>query len=244
MFEVLLASGLAGLATGLGAIPIIIFGKLRRRLYDALLGLAAGIMLSAASFSLITPALEMGGLWLTIAGVALGAVLLIFLERVVPHLEPHFCPDASCVNLRQGVLMTLAITIHNFPEGLAVGVGYASDRPNLGLLLAIAIAAQNIPEGLAVAAPLRYSGISRLRSALYATGSGLAEPMAALVGVAFMGLLSKLAPLGLALAGGAMIYVVTSELIPECHHQGNEKEASVGVIIGFLVMLAINQAFS
>jgi len=236
-----MVSLIAGLATGLGAIPVIIFKDIPHRIYDALLGFAAGIMLSAAAFSLIVPALREGGLGPTVLGIILSALFIFFIEKAIPHLHPHFSQQSGQkgLSLKRGILMAAAIAIHNFPEGLSVGVGYASGRENLGLVLAIAIAIHNIPEGLAVAAPLRKAGLSRVKSLVITTLSGLVEPVAALIGISLMSVSQAILPFGLAFAGGAMIYVVSDELIPECHSHGNETEATFGVIAGFITMILI-----
>ncbi|HEY4687193.1 MAG TPA: ZIP family metal transporter [Candidatus Subteraquimicrobiales bacterium] len=237
MLQAILASLLAGLATGVGGLPVIFFKKIPERIYDALLGFAAGVMLSAASFTLIVPAIDEGGLYLALFGIAVGAAFVYFLETLIPHLEPHFSQKPLTLTFKRAILLALAITIHNLPEGLAVGVGYASNLPNLGLVIALAIAAQNMPEGLAVAAPLRQAGVSRFKSLFWATASGLAEPLAAFIGLISFGFIKSVVPFGLAFAGGAMIYVVSHELIPESHSHGFEKEATGGVVVGFLTMI-------
>lgn len=239
-----MASLLAGLSTGLGALPLLIGSQLPRRLYDGLLGFSAGVMLSAAVFSLILPALDTGGLGSVIVGIAAGTVLLYLMDRVIPHLHAGFGSGELSLPLRQGMLMAGAIAIHNFPEGFAVGAGYSSALPNTGLVLTLAIAIQNIPEGLAVAAPFRQAGISKLKSLAIATASGLAEPVAALLGIALVSSSQLVLPFGLAFAGGAMLYVVSDEIIPESHSAGNEHEATFGIMLGFLTMLILQELFS
>ncbi|MGI6113269.1 MAG: ZIP family metal transporter [Mahellales bacterium] len=241
MLEVLSVSLIAGLATGLGAIPVIIFKNIPHRVYDALLGFAAGIMLAAATFSLILPALREGGIMPVITGIILSALFIFLVEKAIPHLHPHFSSngDEKGLSMRRGILMAAAIAIHNFPEGLSVGVGFGSGKDNLGLILAIAIAIHNIPEGLAVAAPLRKAGLSRTKSLIITALSGLVEPVAAIIGISLMSISQAILPFGLAFAGGAMIYVVSDELIPECHSHGHETEATFGVIAGFLAMILI-----
>jgi len=219
MLQAILASLLAGLATGVGGLPVIFFKKIPERIYDALLGFAAGVMLSAASFTLIVPAIDEGGLYLALFGIAVGAAFVYFLETLIPHLEPHFSQKPLTLTFKRAILLALAITIHNLPEGLAVGVGYASNLP------------------LAVAAPLRQAGVSRFKSLFWATASGLAEPLAAFIGLISFGFIKSVVPFGLAFAGGAMIYVVSHELIPESHSHGFEKEATGGVVVGFLTMI-------
>lgn len=246
MSEALIASFLAGISTGIGAIPVLIFKKISHRVYDTLLGFAAGIMIAAASFNLILPALDVGGLGKTIFGIAIAAIFLYLVELVIPHLHewhPRFKQLPLTISLRQGILMAIAITVHNFPEGLAVGVGYSATQKNLGLILALAIAAQNVPEGLAVAAPLKQAGISNSRCFILSTLSGIAEPIAAFFGLMLIGLSKAVLPFGLAFAGGAMLYIVFDEIIPECHSHGNEVQATFAAIVGFIVMIMLNVLF-
>jgi ZIP family zinc transporter len=241
MLTAFLSSLLAGAATGLGAIPVLVYKNIPHRVYDTLLGFAAGAMLGAISFSLVLPAVEAGGLGQALVGLIAGVALLLLLEVVVPHLEPHFSREPLNLSSRRGLLLALAVTLHNLPEGFSVGVGYASGQAGLGLILALAIGAQNIPEGLAVAFPLRLGGVSRRRSFLFALISGLAEPPAALLGFLLMGWLGAFSAMGLALAAGAMLYVVFNTLIPESHKHGLERESSLGVVAGFLFLLVLQE---
>lgn len=242
MSQTLLVSLLAGLATGLGAVPLAVLRDIPHRLYDGLLGFAAGMMVAASSLSLIPEALRSASIVSVLLGLVTGAAFILALEAAVPHLEPHFSVRPLSLNLRQGMLLGLAMAIHNFPEGFAVGAGYSSGVRALGPALALAIAAQNIPEGLAVALPFRKEGVSWARCILYATASGLTEPVAAVLGMYFMSLADSILPFGLAFAAGAMLYVASDELIPESHKHGNEAIATYGVIIGFALMIVVNAA--
>jgi len=238
----ILISTAAGLATGLGAIPVLLFKNIPENIHDALLGFAAGVMLTAASFNLLLPALRQGGLWQTLLGIAAASMFVYWVEKHIPHMHPHFGKKgANKLGLEKGLLMAVAVTLHNFPEGLAVGVGLASGSDNLGVLLAVAIAAQNVPEGIAVAAPLADTGLSRLTVFGLTLLSGLAEPLAAVAGMTLAGISKAVLPFGLAFAAGAMFYVVSDQLIPECHSNGNETEATFGVITGLIAMLALQE---
>ena len=238
----ILISTAAGLATGLGAIPVILFKNIPENIHDALLGFAAGIMLAAASFSLLVPALEMGSLAEVLLGLAAASAFVFGIEKLIPHLHPHFGKKAPAdMGLEKGLLMAVAVTLHNFPEGLAVGVGLASGTDNIGVLLALAIAAQNIPEGLAVAAPIADSGLSWFKVLGLTLLSGLAEPIAAVVGMTLCAFSQSVLPFGLAFAAGAMIYVVSDQIIPECHSNGNETQATFGVLTGIIAMLALQK---
>jgi ZIP family zinc transporter len=236
----LLATTGTGLLTGLGAIPIFFIRRVSERLMDTLLGFAAGVMLAATAFSLLIPAIEKGGVWISSLGIVLGAIFISLMDKVIPHL--HFISgyEGPSSRLRRIWLFILAITIHNFPEGLAVGVGFGSGNIKSAIVLAIAIGLQNIPEGLAVAFPLLREGYSKGKSFLYASLSGLAEPIAGLLGVVTVTVAYSLLPLGLSFAAGAMLFVISDEIIPETHRRGYEREGTAGVIIGFIVMMILD----
>lgn len=234
-----LLSLIAGLATGVGGGIVALFRAPDMRTYDTLLGFAAGVMTAIATLGLIHQSLTEGGTLIALAGVAVGAAVLFAFDRFLPHEHEHL--PFVCTNLlayRRGLLLFSAMALHNVPEGLAVGTSFAAE-PRLGLLLALAIALHNIPEGIAVAGPFRACGMTRLRAAAWATASGLSEPAAAVIGAAFVGLAGPLLPLSLAFAGGAMLYVVSDELIPESHSHGYEHQATFGFIGGFLLLLVL-----
>ena len=242
--QALLASLLAGLATGLGGLVVVVLPRLSRRVYDALLGFSGGVMLSAAALTLLWPALERGSVVGVTLGLFAGGVLALGLERGVPHIEPHFAPRLNGPGVRLGLLLAAAITVHNIPEGLAVGVAYAPGAGNLGLVVALAIALQNIPEGLAVATPLRAHGATRLAAVGWATASGLTEPVAAAVGFHFVSSVEALVPFGLALAAGTMVFVVSDQLIPESHRRPEDKAPSLALLAGFLLVALLVRVLS
>jgi ZIP family zinc transporter len=244
MIAGLLASTVAGLATGLGALPGLWLRHASDRLLDSMLGFAAGVMVAAAVFSLLLPALQLGGLWGVIAGFVCGSLFVDFLDRVIPHT--HFIQgrEGPAGRLRRIWLLILAMTIHNIPEGLSVGVSFGVDNPSTSMLLATAIGLQNMPEGLAVALPLIREGYGKGRAVMYATLSGLVEPVAGVVGVLAVAMSSALLPFSLAFAAGAMLYVVFDEIIPESHGRGYHKEATFGAILGFVVMMTLDNIFS
>lgn len=229
-----------GLATGLGALPALLSRQPSARVLDTLLGFAAGVMLAATAFSLLVPAIDIGGPWVAGAGVLLGALFLDLLDRVVPHLHAGAGPEGPTSSLRKVWLFILAITLHNFPEGLAVGVGFGAGQDSAAVALAVAIALQNLPEGLAVALPLLREKYSPARAVLIAAATGLAEPIAGLLGAAAVTIAKPLLPIGLAFAAGAMIFVVSDEIIPETHRGGFEREATLGLVIGFVVMMLLD----
>lgn len=242
------ASLTAGVATGVGALPILFFKKISQRTQDVMMGFGAGVMLAATSFSLIIPAVEASGdgargAFVVAAGMVIGALFLHLSDKYSPH--EHFIkgPEgANIKNLKRIWLFIIAITLHNFPEGLAVGVGFGGGDINNGLTLAIGIGLQNMPEGLVVALALISEGYSASRSLLIALFTGLVEPVGGLLGVGVVTLAQPLLPWGLAFAAGAMLFVVSDEIIPESHRKGFEKEATFGVMIGFIVMMVMDIA--
>ncbi len=243
---------LAAAATSLGTLPIISTLRLSQRANDAMLGFGAGVMLAASSFSLIIPALaaaesQGAGPWrasgVVGAGVLLGALGLLLIDRLMPH--EHFVKGvegSQARKLKRVWLFVLAICLHNFPEGLAIGVGFAAADDIGARALATGIAVQDVPEGLVVALALTSVGYSRKLAVGIAVLSGLIEPLASVLGVAVIGLSSTLLPWGLAAAGGAMLFVISHEIIPESHRQGHESAATVGLMLGFVLMMFLDTA--
>ncbi|RLD13446.1 MAG: ZIP family metal transporter [Caldiserica bacterium] len=231
---------LSGLATGIGAIPVLFLKKNNPKLTDALLGFAAGIMLAATFFSLLLPALDIGGILVTIVGMVLGGVLMSFLDKITPHMHFIYGREGPSSRLKKIWLFVFAITLHNFPEGLSVGLGFGSGNIKAGIIIATAIGLQNMPEGLAVALPLVAEGYTRWKSLLIATLSGLVEPLMGLLGFFLVSIFKPILPYGLAFAAGAMLYVISEEVIPESHRRGFEKEATFSLMAGFIVMMILD----
>ncbi len=245
------ASLLAGLATGIGALPIFAVRRLSDQLQEVMLGFAAGVMLAASFFSLILPGLaaaqergasELGAVSIVSAGILLGAAGLWLVHRYAPH--EHFVqgPEGPAVErVRRIWLFVIAITLHNFPEGLAVGVGFGGGEIGNGVALAIGIGLQNMPEGLAVAVALLTLNYTRLQALGVATLTGLAEPVGGLIGAAAVTVAQPLLPWGLAFAAGAMIFVISNEIIPEMHRRSGLKNfATEGLMIGLVVMMFLD----
>ena len=243
----LLGSLGAGLMTGVGAVPVLFGRTISRRANDGFLGFAAGVMLAASFFSLILPGIEAvrqgGGSDLQAAlvaagGVLLGAVAVAALNELVPH--EHFVtgPEgADTVMLAKIWLFVLAITIHNFPEGMAVGVGFGAGDGGKGTSLAVGIGLQNAPEGLAVAVALRGQHYSAARAVAVALLTGLIEPVGGLLGVTAVALAAPLLPWGLTFAAGAMLYIISHEIIPETHRCGHANWATSGLTLGLVTMM-------
>lgn len=238
---------LAGLCTTVGAIPALALRRLEGRVRDLMLGFAAGVMLSASFFSLILPALgaaagpdggEGEAVLVVSIGILLGAAALWGIHSGVPH--EHFIigkegPETE--RLRRIWLFVIAITLHNVPEGLAVGVGFGGGDVANGIALAIGIGLQNVPEGLATALALLSIGYSRSAAFLATSATGLVEPLAGIVGITAVSFAEFLLPWGLAFAAGAMIFVISDEVIPETHRHGAETEGTAGLMAGFVVMM-------
>ncbi|MFZ5816137.1 MAG: ZIP family metal transporter [Bacillota bacterium] len=243
----LIASLLAGSATSIGAIPTLFTRNISPKVYDGMMGFAAGVMLAATVFSLLLPAMEyagggVGGVLAAAVGLLLGGIFLDLVDRFSPHRHFIKGPEGggSTSALERIWLFIIAITIHNFPEGLAVGVGVGSGDVANGIALAIGIGIQNIPEGLAVALALlgeRYS-LGQVFSITLLTG--LVEPIGGLVGVAGVTLATAVLPYALAFAAGAMLFVISDEIIPETHERGNERIATYMLLFGFIIMMALD----
>lgn len=242
------AAGLAG--TLLGALPALFFGTLRQKTEDVLLGTAAGMMLAAAAFSLLLPGIAAGtvltghagwGAALVVAGMALGVMLMLGLDAFTPHEHDKTGPCGPGHDRCNRVwLFVMAVAIHNLPEGMAVGIGFAQGDLSVGMPLATAIALQDIPEGLAVAMSLRAIGTPAWKAVAVAALSGLLEPLGAWVGVSLVGGSAMAYPIGLGLAAGAMLFVVSHEVIPETHRNGHQTAATLGLMAGFALMMVLD----
>lgn len=237
----------SGLATGIGGLVVLLLRRPSQRLLDGLLGFTSGIMLAALAFSLLVPAIDTGSLRQVLLGFALGGAFIAAADRFLPHVHARFAERGrpSTVGMatqRRAVLILAAMTIHNLPEGMAVGTAFAAGGPELGLPLAVAIGVQNIPEGFAVAAPLLAAGLSPARSVLVALGSGAVEPVAAFAAYAMLDVAAGILPVALAFAGAAMLYVTVDELIPESQARGNERIASLALLVGFALMMTLDNA--
>lgn len=245
-----LASLAAGLMTGVGALPVLFGRGVSARANDAMLGFAAGVMLSASFFSLILPGIAAardlhGGTsvaaLVAALGIALGAAFVAGLNRAIPH--EHFVAGrqgAEAEGVARIWLFVLAITIHNFPEGLAVGVGFGGGDIGNGMTLALGIGLQNAPEGLAVAMALAALGYSRLFAVLVATATGLIEPVGGIVGLLAVTTGEAVLPWGLTFAAGAMLFIISHEIIPETHRHGHQNAATTGLMIGVIVMMLLD----
>lgn len=259
VFQALLAGLFTWGVTGLGAAVVFFFKTIDRRVLDAMLGFAAGVMIAASFWSLLAPAIEMaeeaGSLpaWIpAAAGFMAGGLFLFLVDRILPHVHPDL-PMSQAEGIKtswkRSVLLVMAITLHNIPEGLAVGVafgavaaGYPSATLAGAIALAIGIGLQNFPEGAAVSIPLRREGMSRTKAFLSGQASGIVEPVAAVLGAWAVMTAAPILPYALAFAAGAMIFVVIEELIPESQTGGFSDIATLGTLTGFTVMMVLDVA--
>ncbi|MGR8929273.1 MAG: ZIP family metal transporter [Gammaproteobacteria bacterium] len=242
------ASILAGLATGVGALPALFFKEISNRLFNSMLGGAAGVMLAATAFSLLVPGMDFGeqiwpgkGLLIVSIGMLLGAFFLHFADERLPHLHFDAVADESLDSLQKISLFIIAITIHNFPEGMSVGVSFGSGDMKNGLVLSIAIALQNLPEGLAVALPLVGLGYNKWKAVAIATLTGLVEPVGGLLGITMVTIFASVLPVAMGFAAGAMLFVISEEIIPETHSKGRSRIATFSLMVGFIIMMMLDK---
>jgi ZIP family zinc transporter len=258
ILQALIATLFTWIMTALGAGLVFFFKSIKRKVLDAMLGFAAGVMIAASYWSLLAPAIEMAEeshlpAWMPATfGFLMGGGFLWIIDKLLPHLHPGFPKEEAegvSTSWRRSILLVLAITIHNIPEGLAVGVAFgalAADLPSATLggavALALGIGIQNFPEGTAVSVPLRREGLSRLKSFWYGQLSGVVEPAAGVLGAVAVIFMRPILPYALAFAAGAMIYVVVEELIPESQLQKHTDVATIGAMSGFAVMMTLDVA--
>lgn len=267
MSDVIQSPALAGLMAGivtwlftsLGAAAVFLSREFSRKSLDIMLGFAAGVMLAASVWSLLLPALDLSketwGVWRIIPaalGFLLGAGALRLLDFCMPHIHPiiNRAEGIGACHMHRHFLLILAITLHNIPEALAVGVAFGAVAidPELGIAgamtLMFGIGLQNLPEGMAVSIPLHRDGCSKKRSFYYGQLSGIVEPIAAVVGALLASAAVPLLPWALAFAAGAMVFVTVEEVIPEAHASGNGDSATMGLIIGFVCMMCLDVVFA
>jgi ZIP family zinc transporter len=261
ILQALIGGSFTLLLTSIGAATVVLSNRLPPALLDAMLGFAAGVMIAASFWSLLAPAIEMAAArgtpaWIPAAiGFVSGAVFLRVADRYLPHLHPGLpIQEAEGIKTpwQRTTLLITAITLHNIPEGLAVGVAYGGAATEAGraagatltsaLALTIGIGLQNAPEGMAVAMPLRGAGVSRWKSFLAGTASAAVEPVAAVLGAAAVVFIAAILPYALAFAAGAMIYVVVEELIPAAQRAGRADLATTATIVGFTIMMILDVA--
>ncbi len=258
VIQALLATLFTWGVTAVGAAFVFFFKGVSRRVLDAMMGFAAGVMIAASYWSLLAPAIELAErsgvvAWFpAVTGFLLGGLTLLGIDKLLPHLHlgyPREAAEGVSTSWHRSILLVLAITIHNIPEGLAVGVAFGALAANIpeaslggALALALGIGIQNMPEGTSVSVPLRREGFSRRRAFWYGQLSGVVEPIAGVVGAVAVILVRPILPYALAFAAGAMIFVVIEELIPESQLSDNTDVATIGTLLGFAVMMTLDVA--
>lgn len=246
METVLLTALGVGGATVVGAVIGFIFKNVTHKFADIVLSFAAGVMLAAAVFGLVLPALDYGGEWgllVTIIGIFAGAVCLNFVDKLVPHLHKLMGADSEShnnANLSKVLLFVMAIAIHNLPEGIAAGVGFGTGNTAQALIIAGGIALQNIPEGMVIIGPMLAAGVSKKKTLVCALITGFVEVVGTLLGYFAVSIASVILPFALAFAGGTMLYVISDEMIPETHAHGGERGATYALLVGFCLMLVMD----
>lgn len=256
--QALLATLFTWFVTALGSSTVFIFKTINKRILDGMLGFAAGVMIAASFWSLLSPAIEMaeeaGGIpWLpAVVGFLAGGLFLWLVDILMPHLHIGVAqePEGLETSWQRSVLLVLAITLHNIPEGLAVGVAFGAIAAELpaatfagAAALAIGIGLQNFPEGAAVSVPLRREGLSRMKSFIYGQASGIVEPIAGVLGAVAVVAMKPILPYALSFAAGAMIYVVVEELIPEAQQEKHHSNVgTIGAMLGFAIMMFLDVA--
>jgi ZIP family zinc transporter len=234
------------LLTAVGTLPVLLIRQAPRRLMDAMMGFAGGVMVAASCWSLLVPAMDAGGVVPAAVGLLAGGAFIYVADQVLPHLHSEFPDEATAegprVAWQRSTLLMLAITLHNFPEGMAVGVSFGGGDVGAATALAIGIGLQNIPEGLAIALPLRRGGMTRGWAFFWGQLSAAVEPVAGVLGAALVLVSAAVLPYGMAFAAGAMLYVVVEELIPETVRSGTTDVATLGFLGGFAVMMTLDNA--
>lgn len=246
---IITAFGVGG-ATVLGALIGFLVGNIPHKWNDIILGFAAGIMLAAAIFGLILPAMETvgaPGIWIPAAGILCGALFLNAADKFTPHLHNITGMDREAhknnKSLNKVMLFVMAIAIHNLPEGLAAGVGFGAGDTGNAIAVAFGIALQNIPEGMVIISPLVLSGVSKKRTFLIASFTGLIEVVGTFIGFFAASVSSAVLPFLLSFAGGTMLYVISDEMIPETHMHDYDRLATYALLLGFIVMMIMDSLF-
>jgi ZIP family zinc transporter len=258
ILQAFLATCFTWFVTALGAALVFPFKSINKKILDIMLGFAAGVMIAASFWSLLAPAIEMAEQsgtpsWIpAVVGFLLGGLFLRLVDNFLPHLHLGISKDYSegiKTSWQRSILLVLAITLHNIPEGLAVGVAFGALQAGLpsaslagAIALAIGIGLQNFPEGASVSIPLRREGFSRMKSFLYGQASGIVEPIAGVLGAIAVIFIKPILPYALSFAAGAMIFVVIEELIPESQMEKHADIATLGAMIGFSVMMLLDVA--
>ncbi len=257
LIDVILVSAVAGFSTGIGALPVLFVKSFSHRFYDGMVALAAGVMVGASMFTLVIPGLnidsapfypfglEIGNMPQVMAGVILGGLFLLTLDQYLVRYHVGYSDGSLNEKSKKALLVGGSITLHNFPEGLAIGIAFGSGLEGLGLAMGLAIGVQNIPDGFALAVPSNKAGIPKLQNLVYTSLSGgIPEPIAAVLGFGLVQTFTRIFPISAGLAAGAMLAVVFKEMVPESHGHGYELFSTFMFLLGFIIMLYIDKTFA
>lgn len=232
----------SSLCTGLGALPVLLIKNVSHKGKDGLLAYTAGIMVAASAYGLIPSALKLSNLTVLVIGILIGTLVLTLLEGLIPHTDldhsTHSSRDSKVI-----ILFLIAMSLHNLPEGLSVGISNTSTVQDIGPLVSFAIGLQNVPEGFLVAIFLVTQNVSRFTAILFAMLTGIIELCAGFIGMFFGESFAFIIPYGLAFAAGSMLFVIYKELIPESHGDGNERASTLAFIFGFITMVILTEWF-
>ncbi|MCM3413631.1 ZIP family metal transporter [Metabacillus litoralis] len=231
----------SSICTSIGALPVLFIKNISHKGKDVTLAFTAGIMVAASSYGLIPSAIKLSDITTLVIGILIGTFVLTLIESVLPHTDLDHSKHP--VGQAQVLLFMIAMSIHNFPEGLSVGISNVSHNLEVGSLVAFAIGLQNIPEGFLVALFLVTQGINRMKAILFSAMTGLIELFAGMFGYLFGEFFQPVVPYGLAFAAGSMLFVVYKELIPESHGDGNERASTITFIFGFIMMICLTEFF-
>lgn len=259
VFQALIGTIFTWFLTALGAGLVFLFRAINQKVMDSMTGFAAGVMIAASFWSLLEPSIQTAGdlgmkmNWLpALIGFLMGGIFIFVVDKLIPHLHPGLQKDKAegiKTSWQRSILLMLAITLHNIPEGLAIGVAFGAAAANIpsaslgaAIALTLGIGIQNFPEGAAVSLPVRQEGYSRFKSFFYGQASALVEPVAAIIGALAVISMQQFLPYALSFAAGAMMYVVIEELIPASHYHGNEDLATFSSLCGFSIMMTLDVA--
>ena len=238
---ILIGIFISSICTSLGSLPILLIRDVSHKWKDIMLAYTAGIMVAASAYGLIPPVMKLSNIGVLALGIIIGTVVLTLLESLIPHTDMTHSTTTS--NRASVLLFLIAMSMHNLPEGLSVGISLTSSENDIGRVVSFAIGLQNIPEGFLVALFMVTQGVSRLKAIFFSTVTAFIELFAGVVGVLFGSIFESILPYGLAFAAGSMLYVVYKELIPESHGDGNERASTIAFIIGFLSMIFLTDFY-
>jgi zinc transporter, ZIP family len=238
---ILIGLFISSICTSLGALPVLLIRNVSHKWKDIMLAYTAGIMVAASAYGLIPPVMKLSNIGVLALGIILGTAVLTLLESFIPHTD--MTHSTTTTNNASVLLFLIAMSMHNLPEGLSVGISLTSSEHDIGRVVSFAIGLQNIPEGFLVALFMVTQGVSRLKAIFFSTVTAFIELFAGVIGVLFGSIFESVLPYGLAFAAGSMLFVVYKELIPESHGDGNERASTIAFILGFISMIFLTDFY-